>query len=289
MVIWKSYNGTNGKNKKETGNIGSELTKYLSPYVRSENGWKLRNGIQIDLYSQYLRPEMTNEEYVRLLTSPETPKELINFLNPYEEIREQGYKLKQSLTGTDCAEVIHLLLDSHLNNRYNFENLHRMFDGLDLSYNPDFYQFFLENQDQILATPENQAQLKEAKRKYDLFKKYYASRGNHNPNYNDMVVYLDKVPYTITFGNEEFAQDAKNTKVSDDGYAFYEGLLQETRKRHLTTVPRHEKTYEYVAPDGSKYQVIAKVLRADDPFNLLVEKQTSQIVAKDIIIQVNHV
>ena len=43
-----------------------------------------------------------------------------------------------------------------------------------------------------------------------------------------MVVYLDKVPYTITFGNEEFAQDAKNTKVSDDGYAFYEGLLQES-------------------------------------------------------------
>lgn len=258
--------------KKETGNIGSELTKYLSPYVRTENGWKLRNGIQIDLYSQYLKPEMTNEEYMSLLTSSETPREIINFLNPYEEIREQGYKLKQSLSGTDRAEVIHLLLDSHLNNRYNFESLHRMFDGLDLdlSYNPDFYQFFLENQDQILATPENQAQLEEAKRKYGLFKKYYASRGNHNPNYNDMVVYLDKVPYTITFGNEEFAQDAKNTKVSDDGYAFYEGMLQETRKRHLTTVPRHEKTYEYVAPDGSKYQVIAKVLRADDPFNLLV-------------------
>lgn len=256
--------------KKETGNIGSELTKYLSPYVRTENSWKLRNGIQIDLYSQYLKPEMTNEEYMSLLTSSETPKEIINFLNPYEEVRGQGYKVKQSLTGTDRAEVIHLLLNSHLNNRYNFENLHRIFDGIDLSYNPDFYQFFLENQDQILATPENQAQLKEAKRKHDLFKKYYASRGNHNPNYNDMVVYLDKVPYTITFGNEEFAQDAKNTKVSDDGYAFYEGLLQETRKRHLTTVPRHEKTYEYVAPDGSKYQVIAKVLRADDPFNLLV-------------------
>lgn len=256
--------------KKETGNIGSELTKYLSPYVRTENGWKLRNGIQIDLYSQYLKPEMTNDEYMSLLTSQETPKELLNFLNPYEEVRKQGYQLKQSLSEADRAEVINLLLDSHLNNRYNFENLHRMFDGLDLSYNPDFYQFFLENQDQILATPENQAQLKEAKRKYELFKKYYASRGNHNPNYNDMVVYLDKVPYTITFGNEEFAQDAKNTKVSDDGYAFYEGLLQETRKRHLTTIPRHEKTYEYVASDGTKYQVIAKVLRADDPFNLLV-------------------
>jgi|GEM_PF-2013188 hypothetical protein len=256
--------------KKETGNIGSELTKYLSPYVRIENGWKLRNGIQIDLYSGYLKPEMTNEEYMHLLTSSETPREIINFLNPYEEVREQGYRLKQSLTETDRAEVIHLLLDSHLNNRYNFENLHRMFDGLYLSYNPDFYQFFLENQDQILATPENQAQLKEAQRKYDLFKKYYASRGNYNPNYNDMLVYLNEAPYTITFGNEEFAQDAKNTKVSDDGYTFYEGLLQETRKRHLTTVPRHEKTYEYVAPDGSKYQVIAKVLRADDPFNLLV-------------------
>lgn len=273
LANWLSVNLTMeqmARVKKETGNIGSELTKYLSPYARSENGWKLRNGMQIDLYSAYLKPEMTNEEYMSLLTSPETPKEIIDFLNPYEEIREQGYKLKQSLSETDRTEIIHLLLDSHLNNRYNFENLHRMFDGLDLSYNPDFYQFFLENQDQILASPENQAQLKDAKRKYDSFKTYYASRGNHNPNYNDMVVYLDKIPYVITFGNEEFAQDAKNTKVSDEGYTFYEGLLQETRKRHLTTVPRHDKTYEYVAPDGTKYQVIAKVLRADDPFNLLV-------------------
>ena len=256
--------------KKETGNIGSELTKYLSPYIHTENSWILRNGIQIELYSQYLKSEMTNEEYMMLLTSDETPKEIINFLNPYEEIREQGYRLKQSLTGKALAEAKYLLLDSHLNNRYNFESLHRMFDGLDLSYNPDFYQFFLKNQDQILATPENQAQLKEAKRKYDLFKKYYASRGNNNPNYNDMMVYLDKIPYTITFGNEEFARDAKNTSVSDEGYAFYEELLKETKKRHLTTVPRHEKTYEYVVPDGSKYQVIGKVLRVDDPFNLLV-------------------
>lgn len=273
LANWLSVNLTMeqmARVKKETGNIGSELTKYLSPYARSENGWKLRNGMQIDLYSAYLKPEMTNEEYMSLLTSPETPKEIIDFLNPYEEIREQGYKLKQSLSDADRTEIIHLLLDSHLNNRYNFENLHRMFDGLDLSYNPDFYQFFLENQDQILASPENQAQLKDAKRKYDSFKMYYASRGNHNPNYNDMVVYLDKIPYVITFGNEEFAQDAKNTKVSGEGYTFYEGLLQETRKRHLTTVPRHDKTYEYVAPDGTKYQVIAKVLRADDPFNLLV-------------------
>lgn len=273
LANWLSVNLTMeqmARVKKETGNIGSELTKYLSPYARSENGWKLRNGMQIDLYSAYLKPEMTNEEYMSLLTSPETPKEIIDFLNPYEEIREQGYKLKQSLSDADRTEIIRLLLDSNLNNRYNFENLHRMFDGLDLSYNPDFYQFFLENQDQILASPENQAQLKDAKRKYDSFKTYYASRGNHNPNYNDMVVYLDKIPYVITFGNEEFAQDAKNTKVSDEGYTFYEGLLQETRKRHLTTVPRHDKTYEYVAPDGTKYQVTAKVLRADDPFNLLV-------------------
>lgn len=273
LANWLSVNLTMeqmARIKKETGNIGSELTKYLSPYARFENGWKLRNGIQIDLYSAYLKPEMTNEEYMSLLTSPETPKEIIDFLNPYEEIREQGYQLKQSLREIDRTEIIHLLLDSHLNNRYNFENLHRMFDGLDLSYNPDFYQFFLENQDQILASPENQAQLKDAKRKYDSFKMYYASRGNHNPNYNDMVVYLDRTPYVITFGNEEFAQDAKNTKVSDKGYTFYEGLLQETRKRHLTTVPRHDKTYEYVASDGTKYQVIAKVLRADDPFNLLV-------------------
>lgn len=273
LANWLSVNLTMeqmARIKKETGNIGSELTKYLSPYARSENGWKLRNGMQIDLYSAYLKPEMTNEEYMSLLTSPTTPKEIIDFLNPYEEIREQGYKLKQSLSEADRTEIIHLLLVSRLNNRYNFANLHRMFDGLDLSYNPDFYQFFLENQDQILASPENQAQLKDAKRKYDSFKMYYASRGNHNPNYNDMVVYLDRTSYVITFGNEEFAQDAKNTKVSDEGYAFYERLLQETRKRHLTTVPRHDKTYEYVSPDGTKYQVVAKVLRADDPFNLLV-------------------
>jgi hypothetical protein len=145
-----------------------------------------------------------------------------------------------------------------------------MFDGLDLSFNPEFYEFFMNNQDQILSSAENQAHLKDVRRKFDLIKKYYASRGNSNPNYNDMVMYLAELPYTITFGNEEFAQDAKNTQVSDEGYAFYENLLEETRKRHLTTVPRHEKIYEYEAPDGKKYQVIAKVLRADDPFNLLV-------------------
>lgn len=256
--------------KKETGNIGSMLTKYLSPYVYTENKWKLRNGIQIDLYSDYLKSEMTKEEYEKLLTSSDTPKEIINFINPYEEIKNKGFVIKQNLNESKRNEVIELILSSNLNNRYNYENLHRIFDGLDLSFNEDFYKFFLENQDQILLNNQNQSQLKDIKKKFDLIKKYYSSRGNYNPNYNDMLRYLREIPYTITFGNEEFAKDAKNTDVSDEGYAFYEGLLNETRQRKLTTVPRHEKIYEYVAADGVKYQVMAKVLRADDPFNLLV-------------------
>ena len=280
LSIWLSKNLTESEMrriKKTNGNIGSKLTKFIAPYIHTENGWILRNGINIDMYSNYLKNNMTDEEFKEVVESEKTPLEVLNFLSPYEQREIKAWKLKtiDSLNDNDQHNKYEIykeeLLDANLLGRYNSQSLHQIFDGLKLTYNKEFYEFFIENQEAILSTKINQTRLKDVQKDFDEIKKYFAKNGNQNPNYNDMINYLDRQTYPdVTFGNEEFAKTAKNAKVSLASYSYYQELIEITRKRYLTTVPRHNKIYEYIAPDGTKYEVMAKVLRADDPFNMLV-------------------
>ena len=257
--------------RRKTGTSGSEVTKFLSPYLQTENGWVLRHGINITPFANYLKREMTNKEYQEVLTSPNTPVTVINFLNPYEEVTKTGYVVKKDLPAEERKKVEKMIFSSTLDHRYTFDTIHSLFDGLVLEYDPDFYQFFLDNQDLILASPYNRSFFKEVRKSFKKIKRYYAEHGgNMNPDYEDMVEFIESGNIVPAFGNEEFLQDFKNSTYNRSNYEAYEKLLEITRKRTTTTVPRHEKIYEYVAPDGTKYQVMVKVLRADDPFNLLV-------------------
>ena len=254
---------------KQTGNSASMLTKFISPYAKQEGVWRLRTGVSIDDFTEYLKTEMTEEEYRNVLHSEKTPKEVINFLNPFEEVKEEGYRIRKDLSESDLSIIINEIYNSDIAGRYTFDSIHRLFDGVELKYDPEFYQFFLGNQDEILES-EHQGRFKEVRKDYQLIKGWYLERGNNNPSYDDMIAYLSKRKYNYDFGNEEFSDEVAPNNVSQEGYSFYEGLLKETRQRHLTTIPRHEKVYTYVSEDGKEYQVMAKVLRADDPFNLLV-------------------
>ena len=255
--------------KKQTGAVGSQLTKFISPYVKVDGGYKVKNRVNLEPYKDYLGdfiPDDVYEEWV----NRDDPNSITNFLAPYKKVNVPVYNLKQNIDKKPLQSQI--LNKQSLKGRYTHENIHRMFDGLNLSFDPAFYDFFIEHQDQILEDYENYGHLKDVKNGFESIKKYYSYRGNQNPSYKEMVSCLNEVPYIdIEFGNEEFAKEAKSTQVSQKGFSFYQELLKETRNRHLTTIPRHDTSYEYTDPNtGEKYEVIAKILRADDPFNMLV-------------------
>lgn len=264
---------------KETGNIGSELNKFISPYVKEGNIFKLRNGIDITQYKDYLKEEMTIDKYYSLFNNL-TPQEVINFLNPFQRNTEHGYELRSNLNENEKNEIITILRESKLNNIYTYKNICRIFNGIELTYNEEFYNLFIENQELILENENAQLQFSEALIKLDKIKEYFAIRGNNNPDYQEMILYFEKNPFDVAFGNNEFAKEAINAGVTEEGYKFYEKLLEKTRNRRYTTIPRlktinketgEEEPFVHKAVEnGVTYYILVKILRTDDPLNLLV-------------------
>ena len=93
------------------------------------------------MYSNYLKNNMTDEEFKEVVESEKTPLEVLNFLSPYEERVVKAWKLKtiDSLNDNDQHNKYEIykeeLLDANLLCRYNSQSLHQIFDGLKLTYN----------------------------------------------------------------------------------------------------------------------------------------------------------
>ena len=255
---------------RETGNLGSNITKFISPYLKTDKGYELKTGIDISSYKDYLKPVMSTSEYEELLNNDNTPSNVINFINPYKQVTCSGFRITDKINDPKDDYYLYQFRTSNINSIYNYEVLHRVFDSMELTYDKDFYDFFMDNQEEILENPLNQSYLKDIKQYYERIIDYYKERGNQSPTYQDMLTFIKEIPYKVTFGNEEFAIDAKNAEVTDEGYSYYEKLLNKTRTRYLTTLPRHEKVYTYKSADGKEYKILTKILRSDDPFNLLV-------------------
>lgn len=258
------------KIKKLTGNIGSEISKFLSPYKKTDNIWKLKRGITLTKYQKmFLKEIMTNEEYIEILESEDVNEDIKTFISPYMRVSKKCYKIREDLSSKDYEFVMNKLLCLNINGRYNSESLRRIFENIQLKYDENFYNFFMSNQDEILSDDISQLLFKQVQLRYKRIKKYYVSHGNLTPDYLDMIAFIEKIPYEIEFGNEEFARECKSNKVSNEGYISYEKLLPILRSRKLSTIPRIDKKYLYEY-DGEQFPIHAKVLSMTDYTNLLV-------------------
>lgn len=254
--------------KKLTGSYGKKVNNFLSPYAKVGTTYRLKKDVVVPEYLRgELKQEVTEEEYLKMVENPRYAA----FLNPLKETYETRLKMRSDLSAADRETVLNILLKSGIPDQLNIGSIHRLFDGCALTYNQEFFDFLSKNFEYFLESQEKQSSLKTFQRGLENAIKYYQSRGNSNPTFQDILTYLENVPFEFGFGMDEFAQEVKNAGVkSQETYSFYEALKPAMESRKLSTIPRHEKTYVYTDKKGKKYKVLTKILRMDDPANMLV-------------------
>ena len=248
-----------------TGNVGSLVNKFLYPYSKDGDVWRLKRGVDISRFSNYLKPVMTDDEMTNLKNDYSTPSEVLHFLEPYQKEVTKKYRFKSDIK--DYSMFVDLL--KYDRSTFNVDCLHRLFGNI-TEFNPEIFDFFVQNFDLIIKNLETQSAFKNVVKNFSTIKTYFLRRGNSNPTFTDMYRFIKSGNYNTEFGNEEFAEDAKNNEVTPEGFKYYQELLAKTRARKLSTVPRHNKTYDITLKNGKKYKILTKILRSDDPFNLLV-------------------
>ena len=248
---------------RREGNIGSIINKFLYPYNKEGDFWYIKRGIDVRPYRKYLKEVMSDKEMQEVLDNPNTPDYILNFLNPLKKDTVKRYKIRKDIKDTGDISLLFAV-----NSIMDASDINTIFNTLS-SYSKEKFDFFIENFDQIVKSFESKDAFNQVMRNFDAIKQYFIKRGNNNPDYNDMVTFLKSPSYLIEFGNEEFAEDVKNNNVSKEGFDFYQDLLRKTRERKLSTIPRQKGVYN-IEVNGKIYTIKTKVLRSDDPFNLLV-------------------
>ncbi len=268
--------------KKLTGSFGKKMNNFLSPYAKDGDVYRLKKDAVIppELVG-ILQKEISQKEYEEFLSLAQVPaalsvepriSKIAAFLNPVREVYVDGIVPRDDLSNNEKESILNIILSStHIDNRLNFASVHRMFDGCKQTYNQEFYEFLVKNFGMLLDYPERHGLVKDIQRTLGSAKTYYKARGNSEPNFWDLLTYLENATFNYGFGLDEFAQEVKNSGVrTQEAYEFYESLLPELKGRKKTTIPRHEKTYVYTDKNGKKYTILTKILRLDDPATMLV-------------------
>jgi hypothetical protein len=276
------------------GALGKKINDFLQPYTKVDGGFRIKTqmveeqqqNLQI-LEGLKLKEFMTNEEFFAIFDDPQLSTEA-NFINPVAETSSiqkfSPNKRAQKEDGEWLAEMEKLQLATDKPGRLTWGSIHRAFDGCKQEFNQDIYKFIVDNFDSILATPERQSMVKVFQARHASAEKFFKENGGDRgqwigegddkeyfPSFLDIKDFCDNIPFEYSFGRKEFAEFAKNAGVKDpEAYKYYESKLPALESRVKTTLPRHEKTYTFVAPDEKEYKVMGKMLRCDDSLNMLV-------------------
>ncbi len=252
-----------------TGNYGRKINDLLMPYKKDGDLLILKEGAY--KYADLLFPISIEEikkinisEYKELLNN----KKWYDLCNIYKKVIEQYYSLKSGLTISECKKALSEFKEYELT--YGPSDIQSMFRNAIPVYDPEFYEFFIKHQADISVSTNNFSKFSDVQKNYKKLKRYYASRGNFDPDFITMIEWLRSVPYNVEFGDEEFAIEAKNAGVLSEGYIYYTNLLKKVRNRHKRAVPNHNKFYEFVDKNGKKYIIQTQILNGTDPLNLLI-------------------
>ncbi|MBQ3494333.1 MAG: hypothetical protein IJA69_02850 [Clostridia bacterium] len=255
--------------KSMTGDLGKKINDFLSPYKKVAGGYELKRGVVVP---EDLKTELTDfidEETYKNLSNKDFNEKFALFLNPLEEKEVITY-IANKTTPKEYIDELNKTKQLFIaSDQTNSNLLHEMFDGLDKTFDKNFYNFLIKYWD-YAKNYKNRARLKDVQKVYTKALAYYKKHGNDSPTYFDVLTYINNSPFAFSYGNKEFSAQAKNSGVGlQTSYAEYEKMLPKLEERKLTTIPRHNKTYECTI-NGKTYRVCAKILRLDDPTTMLV-------------------
>lgn len=148
--------------------------------------------------------------------------------------------------------------------------LHRIFDGMDMKYKPDFYEFFKNNTTEILKNQKKQNEISKIQKQWDEIV---------NANLGQRITFdkCEKYLYEKRYKNVEFADIGKlasNCGYSQEQFERVQDIYREQLKRKESSIPQIEGKCK-----DSKYTY--KVLRLDDPTAIFVGELTDCCQAID--------
>lgn len=266
--------------KKQDGNLGKQITDFITPYAKTIDGYRLKEGVEIpDLISDTLGDYLTDEQYNFIVAmdfdkkddDDYTPMEDIAcFVSPFILSEIDGYKLKSDLSKEDYEKVEQKILGSVISGLYTYDAMHEMFSDCKQKFDENFYDFIIDNYDQIICDDERGGTLAYIQSVYDIMTAYYLNRGHKYVCYDDAINFIYTRPYDVKPGDEEFADEAHCTNVTLEGYLYYSNLLEIMNQRLYRTIPNHVGNYTYVDKDGKEYKLITKIFQSKSYMNLLI-------------------
>lgn len=234
------------------GNFGKKINDFLSPYTSSNGIFGIKEGVK--KYKEYY-------DYL-LLNQSDT------IYYPYKKDIDIYYVVDYSLPLSVIKEMLKEFKEYELT--YGPSDIQSMFYNVEPVYNPKFYEFFIKHQADIVNSTNSFSKIPFVQRKYAEAIKYYSERGNDDPDYITIIEWLREVPYNVEFGDEIFAQEARNAGILKEGYEYYIHLFDYVKHRYIRVLPNHIKRYKCVGADGLEYELETRILDGNDPLNMLI-------------------
>ena len=235
--------------KKMKGNFGRKINDFLNPFTLSGGKKEIKSG------------NKKNTNYYCYLK-----KKKINY-SPYKKNLDNYYEINSSLSIEERKKLFSLFKESELT--YGPSDIQSMFSNNVGNYNSKFYNFFVSHQADIINNVNCFSKFQYVARKYREVIKYYASRGNSDPDYITIIEWLRSTPYNVSFGDEKIAAEAQSAGVIKEGYNYYIKLYQDVKRRFKRALPNHDETY-ICEKNNKKYLINTKILKGTDPLNMLI-------------------
>ncbi len=266
FFIEESYDIPESEFSKELYEDSDEAKNFYDKKTRTI--YLLDNNVQIpEEFEMYLTNKLTEKVRKRIKKiSGNYGKRLNDFITEnYHENQEVVYELKEC--DSKKEKILGYLFQKNFSNHVNANFLHQVFDGCIAPFDSDFYNFFMNHLDFILANKKVQSQMKEIQKQFPQIKSYYlVQSGTTEITLKQALDYVKERNLEYQDGNYEFQKGAKIAGVTDqERFDFYQELLRQNEKRKKSSLVKRSNIYEI---DG--YILKAELLRKDDPFTMLV-------------------
>ncbi len=245
------------KIKKLNGTYGKQINEFL----------KEKTDISTQ-FQPYLKRRLSESEIRKIKKLTGTYGKQINeFLKDYYQVSMvKDYQLKEEyLNQKDIKKYLFFKTDLH--GYLTYHSLHRIFDGCELTFQPDFYHFFMDNLEFILQDEKLQSQVKNIQKNFEKMKNHYFNQsGVKEITLKQALDYLENITFDYHDGNYELALDVKRAGVkNEEAFLYYQKVFEENDVRKLSSLIKRSHIYEI---DG--YTIQAELLRKDDSFGMLV-------------------